>query len=94
MKMKDSERYLQAAEAIRRGSEWYTCIAVADTYGRTRYDDTDDLPAVINYVRMFARNDLELQDNIEDPSVPSQKKLRILLLCMAAAVAADKEKTS
>ena len=100
--MKHSERYLKAAKRLEKGCQKYSCCAIADTYSFSPYINTYNYDAVKFYLLLFQDhciNGNDLQRDIR-MSIPRLGKLysehwqslRVLLLCLAAAIAESEGK--
>ena len=100
--MKHSKRYLKAAKRIAKGYQKYSCFAIADTYYFSPYFNIYNYDAVKFYLLLFQDHciggeDLQRDIQMSGPRLGKLhnehcRSLRVLLLCLAAAIAESEGK--
>jgi hypothetical protein len=90
--MKDSEIYLRAAKLIDEGVNTYSCIAMRDAANHIGF--VMSIPLARDYYHIWGfESSNDLQHNIEIKEdgglFLERKQLRVLLLCLASAIAEE-----
>ena len=88
--MKRSEIYRRAAELVNSRQERYSCIAIAAQYENYDGCGCEQFPATKAYLDIFKPQGIRLQSAIEENK--NHQAIRILMLCLAAAIAESEGK--
>lgn len=89
--MKRSEIYREAARLVEMGAEQYSCIAIANAaHGWARQLPCNEYEESRIYVETFADHPDEL-NRLFSQECEDAQDLRILALCLMAAIAEDDE---